>query len=385
MPQDFIRNGKRKVLALVAMAALGLTACGSPSTANPSGSGSASGGAQAEVAAAKAFIAKYSSPPTKITVTAPLTSAPKPGQTMVFLKCEVGSCAPLSTAMQAAVTAVGWTYKVINYTSADPASLANGLMQALRYKPAAVALSGIAPQQGYASVLPAYKAAGVPIIVSYVAGVKIENPIIADIAGASNNILNGRLMADWFIANSNAAGTVVLQRVDSFPILKTYADSFAETVKAGCAACTVINLRNTIPDVSSGAIITSSVSTLRSHPAAKYLVTADSEFLVGIDSAFAAAGLTGKVKVAGGVSTSGQLQSLKNSTGSVAALTQLPLDYSSWQMVDVALRHSEGMKFPTDGGGLPTQLLLPGGDFSVGNSYNQPADFEQQFKKLWHV
>ena len=188
-------------------------------------------------------------------------------------------------------------------------------------------------------------------------------------------------MANWFIADSNGAGTVVLQRVDDFPILKTYDDAFAHTVKLAAPAAPSLSDKNTIPDVSSGKIIPSMRLRAPLTPSREISHLALTRSSWRVSTQLSLLLVSAAVKVAGGVSTIGQLQSLKKSTGSVAALTQLPLDYSSWQMVDVALRHSEGMPFSTDDGGLPTQLLLPGGNFAVSNSYNQPPDFAQQFRK----
>ncbi len=54
-------------------------------------------------------------------------------------------------------------------------------------------------------------------------------------------------------------------------------------------------------------------------------------------------------------------------------------------MMDMALRHAQGMDIPAVGGGLPKQLLLPDVDFDISESYDKPADFQEQFKKLWQV
>jgi ribose transport system substrate-binding protein len=55
-------------------------------------------------------------------------------------------------------------------------------------------------------------------------------------------------------------------------------------------------------------------------------------------------------------------------------------------MIDMVLRHLQGLKFDPDGnGGLPTQLLTKDVDFEISNSYDKPTDFADQFKKLWLV
>lgn len=81
--------------------------------------------------------------------------------------------------------------------------------------------------------------------------------------------------------------------------------------------------------------------------------------------------------------TSRGLQLLEN--GTYDATTGLALHYSGWLMMDMALRHAQGTEIPGDGGGLPKQLLLPDVDFEIAESYDKPAAFREQFKKLWQV
>jgi hypothetical protein len=63
----------------------------------------------------------------------------------------------------------------------------------------------------------------------------------------------------------------------------------------------------------------------------------------------------------------------------------LASSYQGWLDVDLALRHLQGMSFPVDDGGLPTQLLTPKSEIPASDDYQQPADFPGQFKQLWHV
>ena len=52
--------------------------------------------------------------------------------------------------------------------------------------------------------------------------------------------------------------------------------------------------------------------------------------------------------------------------------------------MDMVLRSMQGMDFDPEGnGGSPKQLLTKDADFKVTNSYDVPADYADQFKKLW--
>jgi ribose transport system substrate-binding protein len=55
-------------------------------------------------------------------------------------------------------------------------------------------------------------------------------------------------------------------------------------------------------------------------------------------------------------------------------------------MLDMVLRKQQGMTFDPDGnGGLPKQLLTKDVNFEIANSFDKPADYANQFKKLWLV
>ena len=50
-----------------------------------------------------------------------------------------------------------------------------------------------------------------------------------------------------------------------------------------------------------------------------------------------------------------------------------------------ALRHLEGMSYPAGYGALPNELLTSTDTWSVGTSYNEPADYATLFKQLWKI
>ncbi len=54
-------------------------------------------------------------------------------------------------------------------------------------------------------------------------------------------------------------------------------------------------------------------------------------------------------------------------------------------MLDAVLRHLEGTPIPANEGLLPIQLLAKDTNFTVSESYDEPADYAAQMEKLWHV
>lgn len=373
------------VVAVAAALALLAAACSSSSStpAASSSSGSTSAGTSAQVLAAQQFVQKAKQAPTTIGVTTPLKTAPPKGKTFVWLQCDVSQCPVQTTAFAAATAAIGWHLKVISFQSENPATLVAAMKQALLYKPVAVAFSGL-PQAVWASEIPAYKAAGVPLIVAYVGPQQISSPVIANIGGPPDITQNGQFIANWFIADSNGKGKALLFNVNDFPILKTFSDAVHSTVSSGCSGCSIVDLNGTIPMVTGGQSVPAIVSALRKDPSIKYVISCDGPFIDGLPSALAAAGLAGKVKVAG---QSGDVENLTDvKTGTEQAFTGLALHYGAWLMVDAALRHLEGIPFnPNGDGGLPKQLLTKDVSFTASTSYDLPSNYPDLFKKLWLV
>ncbi|HEY3713308.1 MAG TPA: substrate-binding domain-containing protein [Jatrophihabitantaceae bacterium] len=381
------RGARRVLVAAVAAAAALLAAC---SSSTPSKSGSPGGGTSAAddaggaavVAKAQAFIKPYLSAPTKIPLTVPLKAAPARGKTIVFLQCELAQCKGIGNGVQAAAQVVGWTFKSIPYQSTNPSTLASALDQALQYKPVAVALTS-PPYAIWSQKVAAYKAAGVPLVPSFTGKVPIDSTIIANPASPEYAALNGQILGNWFIADSNAKGHVLSVGVNDFPYLAGTTDGFNTTVKNDCSGCKLTKLNVGIPDVGNGSINNIIVSALRKDPSINYVVPVDAVFAAALPSALAAAGLTGKVKVAGCCGDTTTEAGL--ATGQFQAITGVNGGYAGFITVDAAARAAEGSPMPENEGILPVGLLTKGTSVKPADSYNEPADFVAQFKALWKL
>lgn len=394
---------KSRVAALVATAAFAtlLASCSSsgssPAASSSSSSSSASTSASASssastsssssasaspVTAASAAAAAAEQPATGLAETTPLKSKPTAGKTVVWMNCNVDACPPIGLGVKEGAEAVGWKYKQINYSSADPATLVAGMKQALQYHPAYVMVTGVPPEAGWSSVIPAYKAAGVKIIAGTLGAEKLDSTLIANVGSVTLATDAGKVLANWFIADSQGKGQAVLESVNDFPTIALVADSFASSVKANCPGCKVTRLNNTIAQAESGGVVPAIVSTLRSHPSASYIVTPAANLAEGLAAALSGAGLSNKVKWTGYAADPPALTALKSNKA--AALIGTPLTYIGWQMMDTALRNTEGMTFVTDPK-IPFQLLLPTSSFKVADSEDTPSDYASLFKKLWQV
>ncbi len=358
-----------------------LGACSSDPS-SPAAGASGKPAASAEVTAARAFAARWERPPTALGVTTPLEKAPPPGKTFVWLNCELSACTQILAGVKPAVAAAGWKLKVVQYQQANPATVITALKLALNYHPAAVALSGL-PEAVWSSEIPAYRAAGVPIIDGYAGPLALSSTVIGNISGPPDGVETGQILANWFIADSGGRGHALNVRTDELPYLKTFSDAFQATVQKDCKACTVANLDMSVADATGGQVNSAIVADLQRNPSINYVIATEGPFIDGLPAALASAGLSGKVKIAGENGDVENLSDVKN--GTEAAFTGASLHIGGWQYVDLAIRHAEGMKFDPYDGTQPKQLLTRSVSFTPAADYDQPADFEQLFRKLWKV
>ena len=297
------------------------------------------------------------------------------------MQCDVNQCKDEGDGLKAATQAAGWSYKSLTYQGANPATLIAALNQALLDKPAAVGLSGL-PSAVWSSVIPKYKAANIPIVTGYIGPQDNTFPIIGQVGGSPDVQAYADMIANWAVADSNGQAKILLQSVNDYPILKVFSDEYKAKTAALCPDCKITEINNTIAQLGT-TVVPSIVSALQKDPSIKYVVTVDGPFITGLASALAATGRT-DVKIGG---ESGDVTNLTNvKAGREHAFTGLALHYGAWLMLDMVLRHMEGMSFEADGdGGLPKQLLTKDVDFMISNSYDKPADYADQLKKLWLV
>ena len=385
-PLTTLPRARRRPFALavstVAVVAL-LAACdGSAGSAPGGGDGSVSADDVAATKTANEFIRPYLTAPTEIPLKEPLTAAPTPGRTIVFLQCELAQCKSIGDGVVAAATLVGWEPKVIPYQSSNPSTLASALHEALRYDPVATTFTSM-PYALWSQAVAEYEAAGVPLIPSFTGEVPLDDTIIANPASPEYAALNGTLLGNWVIADSQANGNVLSVTTPDFPYLDDVSKAFDSTVASGCPDCKVTEVKLGIPDIASGASSNIIVSALRKDPTIKYVISANSGFIAGLPSALNAAGLGGKVKIGGCCGTNITESGL--ASGQFSAVTGVNLAYGGYISVDAALRYAEGSPIPATEGTLPIGLLVEGTDTAPSDSYAEPSDFVQQFKTLWKV
>ena len=378
------RNRRTRHLLTVSGAALvaaTLAACGSSSGSSAPSSSTQTAGTGTH-AALQAVVDKAMVAPTSIPLTTPLKSAPPKGMTIVYLQCEVSQCKEGGEGVQQATSTLGWTLKTIPFKSTDPATLASAFQQALQLKPFAVVIAGV-PEVLWKNQEAAYKEAGIPIIPFFVGPIDLSSTVIANIGNLNDNGYFGKVLADWFIADSQGTGRALVANVPAYQVLTSVSDAFEKEVASQCAACKLTKLDVTATQLGTGAFSSVIISALQKDPSIKYVMATDGVFIDPLPAALAGAGLGGTVKV---IAQGGDAQNIIDlKAGRLSALTGLPTIYAGWISLDVAIRHYEGMSMPSDGGdgGVPTQLLTKASVGSVTGVFELPTDFRDQIKKLW--
>jgi ribose transport system substrate-binding protein len=330
---------------------------------------------------AQSQIERYEKTPTSISQKVPLKHAVTKGQTFVYLECDNTQCHDIGDGAIAAAKAIGWNIKVIDYQSANPATLVTGFQQALSYKPVAVAETGTGAAV-WSSVLPAYKAAGVPIIASSSGPIHLGAPVSAVVDAAPAYTVPASIIADWFISASKDKGQALIINVPSFPVLNETAESVASTIKKECSGCKSTQLSASLTELGNGGLIPAIVAALKRNPSIKYVISSDGDFIDGLAPAIQSAGLSG-VKIS---STIGGIVNEQDIiAGHESATLPWPGGIEGWVIIDAAARLSEKMAVPDGDSNQPIQLLVKSNVGTPTESLMEPKNYEEQFEKLWKV
>jgi ribose transport system substrate-binding protein len=252
----------------------------------------------------------------------------------------------------------------------------------LRYKPVAVSLSGVA-LAAWQSVLPAYKAAGVPIIPISVGPLSIAPPIPAAVSVQTDFAKHGDVLGNWFISASHGQGNALAVSIPALPVLEEITAATVSTIQQGCSGCKVTQLNATLAEAGgSNGLAPIIISALQKDRSINYVLVTDGDFTTGLVQALKAAGL-GNVQLATCVATVVDEQNIKS--GTEAAATSLPLGVTGWLMVDAALRNLEHMPVSYGDGGLPVKLVTQANVGTPTGALNEPADYPAEFEKLWDL
>src|SRR5205823_4235078 len=138
------------------------------------------------------------------------------------------------------------------------------------------------PYALWSSMVPKFKAAHVALVPSYVGETPEDPTIAANIGGNSTIKQNAEIIANWFIADSQAAGKAAFYSVPDFPALLEVQTDLLAAIKSGCTACSVTVIKGTPQQVGAGGVNKAIVAGLRRDSSLKYLLVSDYPLTTGI-------------------------------------------------------------------------------------------------------
>jgi ribose transport system substrate-binding protein len=334
------------------------------------------------LAQARQILAEYSKPPSKIAQTVPLPKAPPTGKTLIYLvETGVEGSVRVGEGEQAAAAALGWHFREVTFNSADPATLQTAFDTALQFKPTVVSVTASSESTWGTSTIAKYKKAGVPIIVDALGPYQSTPLILGDSGGAASYALAAKLVAAWFVANSDGKGKAVVTSIPGFTVLLAWNQAFSRDVASLCPGCSITPVTESVADAVNGDTSQLVVSALRRNPQDTYAIFDDGNFATGITSALNTAGLS-KIKVAGSDGLAEQFDALRAGTEEAwTGQNQLMFGYGT---VDYAARWVEGVKQTTNNDAVPTELITHS-NVGKGDFFTAPTNGLQQYEHLWHV
>jgi len=385
------------LVATTASLALLASACGSDdktdaaapaTTAGTSGSAvtpdsAGSGGTSAEqLATATAAAAAAQKAPTAILTTKPLGKAPTKAKAVYLLDPNPANTL-IGKSFEEAVRSAGWDFESISYNVADPATVQAAAKTALAKGADFVGEAGLPASVFGDGVLASYKSAGAKIVIGSIFPKANTDTVNTDAGAGATRYQTGKVLADWFIADSGGKGKAIIENLSAYPILANFVLGFTDEVKANCPGCSVDVAKFAPSDLAGGKINPSLVSKLRSDKSVKYLFFDNSGFSTGIDSALKAAGLN-DVKVGGSGIDSNSVAAVK--AGTQHAWIGTSWYYQGYAMADAAFRLQAGVTEGLEQNDQePFQLFTKDNIDQLNGEYNAPTDALAQFQKLWGI
>jgi ribose transport system substrate-binding protein len=372
---------------------LGMAACSSGGsgggTAASSSAGTAANGASVDdsginVAGAQAIVAKYLNPPQSLGLP-PLSKKPPTGKYVISLETPQPVSMQKDEAIAQAAALLGWKYQRIPIGTEANASQA-AFELALQRNPSAVHFSGTPAGQVEAQLKMAQQQGAIAISDSTTD--TAAPPVISASLDSSAQVKQwGDMTGAYVVAQSKAPTTIAVFTISAYPILQVYTNSFRDTVMKYCPACHVNVVDQAVTDLGTRTP-QSVVSTVQRSPQTKWVIFSFGDLSLGVPAALQAAGLTQQVKIGGETPSAANLQALRNGTEAVWA--GFATSILGWRVVDMLARQFVGDSLaPANSALLPTQLLTPGNigqaKFDSGGYYVGVADYQAQFKNLWHV
>jgi ribose transport system substrate-binding protein len=377
--------GATIALTLVACSSSGDGGAKGASTTPVGQSSPANSAAAGQAAAAKERYTKLIGAPT-LGISVPLKTKPPTGKQVYWLAGNDQSIEPLTTAVKAATTALGWDYHSIAYTYGDPQSTSGAIEQAVAAHADYIVISG-ASIDSMGQGLQQAKAAHIPVF--DMSGQEEPegsgNGVYSDPISLDGVVKGSQALIDFAIAESNADAHILYVNYTDSPVLAATETAIKKSLPQLCSTCSITDVDVTSSALGDGSIPGLVVSALQRDPSINYVFFAFSGVFTGVPEAVEAAGLSDRVKLTGYQLSAEEVAALQDD--SLAAGVPLPQGEMAWAALDEAARYSEGMDLD-----WPAHQVL---SLTLWTPQNVPSTlkgewqgingYQNQFKQLWHV
>lgn len=364
---------------------IALSACGSGSASSGGGDGGSSGQKDdAAVAAAQKRLEPLLHPSDEIPVDVPLTEKPKAGQTVDVVRYANPAAAPYDQFWKEATAALGWKVNIYAVDGTDPQALPNAVLRAVGEHVNYIVVAG-STLAAMGPSLNAAKDAGIPVFLGGGPATDVpkgaENGLYGN-ASSENTVGANLRMADEMIVDSGGTGNALFVNVPDYPTLAPANDGVKAQIADNCSGCKVDVLNISAADLG-GDVASTIVAAVRQNPDIKYVIGSYSDVVRGLPEALKAAGLD-QVKVWVGAATEeSTLEQVEK--GEYGATVTIAHESYPWAVIDQIARVSVGMdplqkENANLGMALYTTKSIPKGTRSW-----DPANYQDQYKKLWLV
>jgi ribose transport system substrate-binding protein len=364
--------------ALLLATALVTAGCGSGASTPPPTATNAGGGAIVDEA--KANVTKAMAvPSTELT----LGSFAPPGDKrigVVSILMSAPGPAATDTGVKEAGEVLGWDVTVLD-GKLTPVGYADADRLLVQQKVDGIVHNVVADSATPASLAAAVDA-GIPVICSQCA-----NSLDPPVAKPSTSSVEvdfkgqGRMLADWIIADSNGTAKVAVQNNNGVSAIRARYEGFIERMKQ-CTGCTIVDDQK----VSPGADIIgngrrTATALLQKFPKGEvgYLVTASDSEAIGPGQIINSTGRT-DVKLAAYDCDDLNMDWIR-SGGPEHACVASPLAWTGWAAVDSMARTMAGQK-PGDFS-VPSQLITKENVPPQGTKPFADVDFRSAYRAMW--
>ena len=327
----------------------------------------------------------YQAAPTKIPQKVPLKAKPPTGINLVYFNQGTPSQTATGQAIKDQMPALGWTYSEVIWQASNAASVESAINAALARDADVIIAPSLVPELLSNSTKQTLLAAKVPVIVGQICPTTpLQPPLFPGAGMCANEVPVARALANWFVADSNGKGKMVLESMPQFAIFVKFREELLKEVARICTACEVEVQEVTFAQYSSNQIPAILVNKLRANPDFTYLFFDYGQWSRGILSALDSANLLSTTKVGGRTVDAGTLQALKD--GQEVAWTASGFSNVGLGHLDAALRvitKSSGISLDA---AYPLQLLTNVNAKTAPDPYLMvPADSVAQYHKLWKI